>query len=71
MSSSKKMTCKGTLRQVFICLRPRTPYPPPPVTHNTCIQHTSTSLHREGWGGGTVEPEIRATVYKAGSKIPT
>ncbi len=23
------MTCKGTLRQVFICLRPRTPYPHP------------------------------------------
>jgi hypothetical protein len=22
MSSSKKFTCKGTLRQVFICLRP-------------------------------------------------
>ncbi len=26
MSSSKKLTCKGTLGQVFICLRPRTPY---------------------------------------------
>ncbi len=25
MSSSKKFTCKGTLRKVFICLRPRTP----------------------------------------------
>ncbi len=24
----KKLTCKGTLQQVFICLRPRTPYPP-------------------------------------------
>jgi hypothetical protein len=23
----KKLTCKGTLQQVFICLRPRTPYP--------------------------------------------
>jgi hypothetical protein len=23
----QKLTCKGTLRQVFICLRPRTPYP--------------------------------------------
>jgi hypothetical protein len=29
MSSSKKFTCKWTLRQVFFCLRPRTPYPPP------------------------------------------
>ncbi len=25
----KKLTCKVTLRQVFICLRPRTPCPPP------------------------------------------
>ncbi len=29
MSSSKKIDLKRTLRQVFICLRPRTPYPPP------------------------------------------
>jgi hypothetical protein len=28
----KNSTYKGTLRQVFICLRPRTPYPPPPYT---------------------------------------
>ncbi len=28
----KKLTCKGTLRQVFICLRPRTPYHLPPYT---------------------------------------
>jgi hypothetical protein len=27
----KKLTYKGTLRQVFICLRPRTPYPPSPT----------------------------------------
>ncbi len=27
-----KLACKGTLRQVFICLRPRTLYPPPPYT---------------------------------------
>ncbi len=32
LSSSKKMKCKETLRQLFICLRPRTPYPPP-LTH--------------------------------------
>ncbi len=25
MPSSEKLTCKVTLRQVFICLRPRTP----------------------------------------------
>jgi hypothetical protein len=28
----KKMACKGILRQVFICLRPRTLNPPPPYT---------------------------------------
>jgi hypothetical protein len=33
----KKFTCKGTLRQVFICLRLRTPYSPPPNLH-TCIR---------------------------------
>jgi hypothetical protein len=32
MPSSKKMTCKETLQLVFICLRPRTPYLPPPFT---------------------------------------
>ncbi len=37
MSSYKKLTCKGTLRQVFICLRPppllwpHTPPPPHPL----------------------------------------
>jgi hypothetical protein len=42
----KKLT-KGTLRQVFICLRPGTPYPPP-YTLYTCIQYTYS--HREGGG---------------------
>jgi hypothetical protein len=32
-----KLTCKGTLRQVFVCPRPRTPYP-----------DGSTYSHREG-----------------------
>jgi hypothetical protein len=50
MSSSKKLTCKGTLRPVFICLRPRTPYPPPPNTLDTCIQYTYS--HKEGGGEG-------------------
>jgi hypothetical protein len=27
MLSSKKLTNKETLRQMFICLRPRTPFP--------------------------------------------
>jgi hypothetical protein len=33
MSSSKKFSCKETLRQMIICLMP-----PPPVTH--CIRST-------------------------------
>ena len=52
----KKLTCKGTLRQVFICQRPITSYPPPPYTLYTCMQYTYS--HREG-GRGRVEPERR------------
>jgi len=55
----KKLTCKGTLRQVFICLRPRTPYPSPPYTLSTCIQYHYS--HREG---GEVEPERRGEVQQ-------
>ena len=48
----KKLTCKGTVRQVFICLRPRTPYPPP--------FHTVYLLTKgRGGEGGRVEPERR------------
>jgi hypothetical protein len=43
------MTCKGTLRQVFICLRPRTPYPPYTLCMYPCIQYT---LFTQGGGGG-------------------
>ncbi len=57
-SSKKKLTCKGTLWQVFICLKARTPYPSPPYTMYRCIQNTYS--HREGGGiGGRVEPERR------------
>ncbi len=49
----KKLTCKGTLRQVFICLRPRTPHQPPPL-HTVYVY---TSSHRDG--GGVIEPERR------------
>jgi hypothetical protein len=65
MSSSKKLTCKGTLWQVLICLRPRIPYPPP---HYTLYVHESSiPIHR---GGGGVELNQRekgrgATVHKA------
>jgi hypothetical protein len=42
----KKLSCKGTMRQVFICLRPRTQYPPP-LTHCICV-----NLFTKGRGGG-------------------
>ncbi len=35
--------CQGTLRQVFICLRPRTLYPPPLLKH--CIFVYSILIH--------------------------
>ncbi len=43
MSSSKKITCKGALRQEFYLSEapspPMTPYsPPPPYTLYTCIR---------------------------------
>ncbi len=63
MSSSKKLTCKGTLRQVFICLRPRTP-PQPPYTLYTCM----LILIHTGRGGGRVEPERRLEFTKLGRK---
>jgi hypothetical protein len=72
MSSSKEVTCKGTLRQLFICLRPMHTLP---LLHTvyTCIQYIYS--YREGGGGGRGELRQRE-VYKgnslqAGSKIPT
>jgi hypothetical protein len=72
MSLSKKLTCKGTLRQVLICLRPRTPYPPP--LHHVYVYAVYTYSHRE-WGEvGRVEPERRLEglqLTNLGRKIPT
>ncbi len=66
----EKLTCKVTLRQVFICLRPRISYPTPLYTLHTCIQ--STCSHREGGGESWSSEKVRgATVHKAGSKILT
>ncbi len=44
-----KLICKGTLPQEFVCLRPRTPYPPPlhTVRVYTVLIHTG-----KGGGGG-------------------
>ncbi len=43
----KNLTCKGTVRQVFICLRPLPSYDPisPPCILHTCIQYTYS--HRD------------------------
>ncbi len=51
MSSSKKSTCKGTLRQVFICLWAHNPIPP---TGTHCM-HVHKILVHTGREGG-VEP---------------
>jgi hypothetical protein len=50
----KKLICKGTLRQVIICLRPRSPYPP-----LNSIYVYSVYLFTQGRGEGGVEPERR------------
>ncbi len=48
----KKMTCRGTLRQVFICMMPKTPSPT--LTH--CIRVYSTVYLFTQGRGGRVEP---------------
>ncbi len=65
----KKLICKGTLRQLFICLKPRTPYNPPPHLHSVYV-YTYTQGRGEGetW---TREKGRGVTVHQAGSKIPT
>ncbi len=68
----KKFTCEGTLRQVFICLRPRTTYPP---LHSVYVYYTY-SLQGRGEGGELNQREGErgnAGEYrpKAGLKIPT
>ncbi len=64
--ASKIVTCKGTLRQVFISLTP----PFPPYTLYTCTQYTYA--HREvgrwGWGELNQREVIRATAHKLGRK---
>ncbi len=53
----KKSTCKGTLRQVFICLRLSNPYPPPRIY--TLYVNTLYLLTHGRGVGGEVEPERR------------
>ncbi len=58
----KKTDRKGTLRQVFICLRPRTPYPLP-LLHTVHIVYTErvqyTYSHREGGRVGELNQRER------------
>ncbi len=54
MSSSKKLTCKGTVPHVFICMRAQNPIPPPPLTHCKrvyIIQYLFTKRRGEGESG--------------------
>ncbi len=51
----KNLTCKETLRQVFIGLRPRTPYQPLHTAYADAVYLSSVHTGR----GGEVEPERR------------
>jgi len=64
----RKLTCKGTLRQVFICPKAQNPIPYLPNTLFACILYTYS--HREG-GELNREKGRGAVVHKAGSKMPT
>ncbi len=55
----KKITSKGTLRQVFICLRPKIPYRPPPPLHAVSVYTVYLFTQGRGVGGWRVEPEGR------------
>jgi hypothetical protein len=48
MWSSKKMTYKGTLRQVFFCMKPRTPNPLPLHTVYVYTVYLFTQRKLEG-----------------------
>jgi hypothetical protein len=52
MPDRNPTACKGTLRQVFICLRPRTPYPSPPPLHTVYVYKVYLFTQESGdWGG--------------------
>ncbi len=52
----KKLTCKGTLLQVFICQRPRTLFPPPP-THTHTVYVYTVYLFTQVGEDGRFEPD--------------
>jgi hypothetical protein len=59
-----------TLRQVFICLRPRIAYPP--SLHAVLVYTVYLFTQGRGDGGELIREQVRrATIHKAGSKIPT
>ncbi len=71
MSSSKKVTCKGTL-SVYLSEAQNPIHPPLYTLCYTCIHSVQyTYSHREGGGGLNQREGQWATVHKAGSKIPT
>jgi hypothetical protein len=55
----KKFTCKGTLRQVFICLRPPPLLWPHILPYTLCICVYCKLIHTGKAGGGRDEPERR------------
>ncbi len=70
----KKLTCKGTLRQVFYLSEapfpPMTPYSPPAYTLYTCKQYSYSHRERVGGGGGVESNPVRSLKghYKPGRK---
>jgi hypothetical protein len=54
MLSSKQLICKGTLWQVFICLRPKTS-----PSHTVCVYKVYLFTQETGGGGERVEQERR------------
>jgi hypothetical protein len=67
MSSSKNLTCKGTLQQGVYLSEAQKPIPTP-LTH--CIREYSILIHT-GKGGEGEEGGEYSTDHIAGLKIPT
>jgi len=68
MSSYKKVTWTGALRQLFICRRPA-----PSLLHTVRI-HVPLTIFTQGRGGEGVDEPVRrldGRWFTRGSKIPT
>ncbi len=67
MSTSKNIDLKGTLWQVFICLRAQNPIPLSPA-HVFTVQFTVLIHSGKGVGGRVTREKVRgAAVHKAGA----